>query len=153
MGQMHCDLHFAWALLARFAFPWSSAFYIHQAWSLLCCWHTFSLQDINLSTERLTSNKAFTNKLWNAGKFLLQNLPDRSDATAWDLLLANKVCHWIFKLHRMHSLNFILLYVTVPTMYLFFSLTQKHRFSNYHCQNAGWWVQYFLELLVFNEFW
>uniref|UniRef100_A0A0E0E7R2 valine--tRNA ligase n=1 Tax=Oryza meridionalis TaxID=40149 RepID=A0A0E0E7R2_9ORYZ len=47
-------------------------------------------QDLNLSTERLTSNKAFTNKLWNAGKFLLQNLPDRSDATAWDVLLANK---------------------------------------------------------------
>jgi valyl-tRNA synthetase len=50
----------------------------------------FLLQDLNLSTERLTSNKAFTNKLWNAGKFLLQNLPDRSDATAWDVLLANK---------------------------------------------------------------
>ncbi|XP_040382113.1 valine--tRNA ligase, chloroplastic/mitochondrial 2 isoform X2 [Oryza brachyantha] len=47
-------------------------------------------QDLNLSTERLTSNKAFTNKLWNAGKFLLQNLPDKSDATAWDALLANK---------------------------------------------------------------
>nr|CAB3451990.1 unnamed protein product [Digitaria exilis] len=47
-------------------------------------------QDLNLSTERLTSNKAFTNKLWNAGKFLLQNLPDRSDVSAWDALLANK---------------------------------------------------------------
>ncbi|TVU21994.1 hypothetical protein EJB05_31666 [Eragrostis curvula] len=47
-------------------------------------------QDLNLSTERLTSNKAFTNKLWNAGKFLLQNMPDRSDATAWDVLLGNK---------------------------------------------------------------
>ncbi|RCV09591.1 hypothetical protein SETIT_2G041900v2 [Setaria italica] len=47
-------------------------------------------QDLNLSTERLTSNKAFTNKLWNAGKFLLQNLPDRSDVSAWDFLLANK---------------------------------------------------------------
>ncbi|KAL6880588.1 hypothetical protein ACP4OV_012153 [Aristida adscensionis] len=47
-------------------------------------------QDLNLSTERLTSNKAFTNKLWNAGKFLLQNLPDRSDVSAWDVLLANK---------------------------------------------------------------
>ncbi|WVZ61983.1 hypothetical protein U9M48_011785 [Paspalum notatum var. saurae] len=47
-------------------------------------------QDLNLSTERLTSNKAFTNKLWNAGKFLLQNLPDRSDVLAWDILLANK---------------------------------------------------------------
>ncbi|KAK8458927.1 hypothetical protein SEVIR_2G046000v4 [Setaria viridis] len=50
-------------------------------------------QDLNLSTERLTSNKAFTNKLWNAGKFLLQNLPDRSDVSAWDFLLANKVPH------------------------------------------------------------
>ncbi|GJN37518.1 hypothetical protein PR202_gb26486 [Eleusine coracana subsp. coracana] len=47
-------------------------------------------QDLNLSMERLTSNKAFTNKLWNAGKFLLQNLPDRNDATAWDALFGNK---------------------------------------------------------------
>ncbi|KAK3163855.1 hypothetical protein QOZ80_1AG0009240 [Eleusine coracana subsp. coracana] len=47
-------------------------------------------QDLNLSMERLTSNKAFTNKLWNAGKFLLQNMPDRNDATAWDALLGNK---------------------------------------------------------------
>ena len=53
----------------------------------------FLLQDLNLSTERLTSNKAFTNKLWNAGKFLLQNLPDKSDVSAWDVLLANKVAH------------------------------------------------------------
>ena len=51
----------------------------------------FFLQDLNLSTEMLTSNKAFTNKLWNAGKFLLQILPDRSDVSAWDALLANKV--------------------------------------------------------------
>ncbi|ONM27894.1 Valine--tRNA ligase chloroplastic/mitochondrial 2 [Zea mays] len=47
-------------------------------------------QDLNLSTERLTSNKAFTNKLWNAGKFLLQNLPDKNDVSAWDVLLSNK---------------------------------------------------------------
>ena len=53
----------------------------------------FLFQDLNLSTERLTSNKAFTNKLWNAGKFLLQNLPDKSDVLAWDVLLANKVAH------------------------------------------------------------
>ena len=53
----------------------------------------FLFQDLNLSTERLTSNKAFTNKLWNAGKFLLQNLPDKSDVSAWDVLLANKVAH------------------------------------------------------------
>ncbi|GKD39784.1 hypothetical protein Tco_1259991 [Tanacetum coccineum] len=48
-------------------------------------------QDLNLSTERLTSNKAFTNKLWNASKFVLQNLPDRSDASAWETLLAHKL--------------------------------------------------------------
>ncbi|GAB4828652.1 hypothetical protein Ancab_018317 [Ancistrocladus abbreviatus] len=47
-------------------------------------------QDLNLSTERLTSNKAFTNKLWNAGKFVLQNFPSRSDFSAWDALLAYK---------------------------------------------------------------
>ncbi|KAG8498397.1 hypothetical protein CXB51_007347 [Gossypium anomalum] len=28
-------------------------------------------QDLNLSTERLTVNTTFTNKLWNAGKFVL----------------------------------------------------------------------------------
>ncbi|RYR53796.1 hypothetical protein Ahy_A06g029047 isoform C [Arachis hypogaea] len=47
-------------------------------------------QDLNLSTERLTSNKAFTNKLWNAGKFILQNLPDQNDVPAWESLLSNK---------------------------------------------------------------
>ncbi|XP_057721226.1 valine--tRNA ligase, chloroplastic/mitochondrial 2 isoform X1 [Arachis stenosperma] len=47
-------------------------------------------QDLNLSTERLTSNKAFTNKLWNAGKFILQNLPDQNDGPAWESLLSNK---------------------------------------------------------------
>jgi valyl-tRNA synthetase len=41
--------------------------------------------------ERLSANKAFTNKLWNAGKFILQNLPDKSDASSWEILLANKV--------------------------------------------------------------
>ncbi|KAL6124843.1 hypothetical protein ACLB2K_077352 [Fragaria x ananassa] len=43
-------------------------------------------QDLNLSTERLTSNKAFTNKLWNAGKFVLQNLPSQNDAS-WESIL------------------------------------------------------------------
>ncbi|XP_050244881.1 valine--tRNA ligase, chloroplastic/mitochondrial 2 isoform X2 [Quercus robur] len=47
-------------------------------------------QDLNLSTERLTANKAFTNKLWNAGNFLLQNLPTRNDASAWKNILAYK---------------------------------------------------------------
>lgn len=40
-------------------------------------------QDINLSSERLAANKAFTNKLWNAGKYILQNLPSKSDTSAW----------------------------------------------------------------------
>ncbi|XP_042943361.1 valine--tRNA ligase, chloroplastic/mitochondrial 2 isoform X2 [Carya illinoinensis] len=47
-------------------------------------------QDLNLSTERLSSNKAFTNKLWNAGKFVLQNLPNQDDASAWETVLAYK---------------------------------------------------------------
>ncbi|XP_008457012.1 valine--tRNA ligase, chloroplastic/mitochondrial 2 isoform X6 [Cucumis melo] len=45
-------------------------------------------QDLNLSTERLTSNKAFTNKLWNAGKFILQNLPTQNDSQSWDSILS-----------------------------------------------------------------
>lgn len=48
-------------------------------------------QDLNLSTERLTSNKAFTNKLWNAGKFILQNLPNQHETPAWENILAYKV--------------------------------------------------------------
>ncbi|XP_065849279.1 valine--tRNA ligase, chloroplastic/mitochondrial 2 isoform X2 [Euphorbia lathyris] len=45
-------------------------------------------QDLNLSTERLTANKAFTNKLWNAGKFVLQNLPSQTDLSSWESALA-----------------------------------------------------------------
>ncbi|PPR97153.1 hypothetical protein GOBAR_AA23506 [Gossypium barbadense] len=40
-------------------------------------------QDLNLSTERLTANTAFTNKLWNAGKFVLQVLPNRDNVSGW----------------------------------------------------------------------
>ncbi|KAL3568380.1 hypothetical protein D5086_031031 [Populus alba] len=43
-------------------------------------------QDLNLSTERLTANKAFTNKLWNAGKFVLQNMPSQTDVSAWEAI-------------------------------------------------------------------
>ncbi|CAC01835.1 valine--tRNA ligase-like protein [Arabidopsis thaliana] len=48
-------------------------------------------QDLNLSTERLTANKAFTNKLWNAGKFVLHSLPSLSDTSAWENLLDLKL--------------------------------------------------------------
>ncbi|GAA0146833.1 aminoacyl-tRNA synthetase [Lithospermum erythrorhizon] len=47
-------------------------------------------QDLNLSNERLASNKAFTNKLWNAGKFILQNLPKQTDISAWEAVMAYK---------------------------------------------------------------
>ncbi|KAK9154632.1 hypothetical protein Sjap_002112 [Stephania japonica] len=47
-------------------------------------------QDLNLSTERLASNKAFINKLWNAGKFILQNLPSQDNVSAWENILAYK---------------------------------------------------------------
>ncbi|KAK9129008.1 hypothetical protein Syun_017805 [Stephania yunnanensis] len=46
--------------------------------------------DLNLSTERLASNKAFVNKLWNAGKFILQNLPSQDNVSAWENILAYK---------------------------------------------------------------
>ncbi|KAH1045310.1 hypothetical protein J1N35_036094 [Gossypium stocksii] len=47
-------------------------------------------QDLNLSTERLTANKAFTNKLWNAGKFVLQVLPNRDNVSGWQNIEACK---------------------------------------------------------------
>ncbi|CAK7344065.1 unnamed protein product [Dovyalis caffra] len=51
-------------------------------------------QDLNLSTERLTANKAFTNKLWNAGKFVLQNLPSQTDVSAWEAIMDYKLLQW-----------------------------------------------------------
>ncbi|KAH1084547.1 hypothetical protein J1N35_024308 [Gossypium stocksii] len=47
-------------------------------------------QDLNLSTERLTANTAFTNKLWNAGKFVLQVLPNRDNVSGWQNIEACK---------------------------------------------------------------
>ncbi|KAL2530509.1 Valine--tRNA ligase [Forsythia ovata] len=61
---------------------WRGSCFLKTSWSYIL--------DLNLSTERLTSNKAFTNKLWNAGKFLLQNLPSQSDLSAWEALPAFK---------------------------------------------------------------
>jgi hypothetical protein len=37
-------------------------------------------QDLNLSLDRVNSNRNFTNKLWNAGKFILFQLEGVSDA-------------------------------------------------------------------------
>ncbi|CAI5992387.1 unnamed protein product [Closterium sp. NIES-65] len=43
-------------------------------------------QDVNLSMERLGANRAFVNKIWNAGKFILQNLPSKDDEKQWQRL-------------------------------------------------------------------
>ncbi|KXZ53642.1 hypothetical protein GPECTOR_6g559 [Gonium pectorale] len=42
-------------------------------------------QDLNLSLERVTASRNFTNKLWNAGKFVLFNLDKVSEAE-WESL-------------------------------------------------------------------
>ena len=46
-------------------------------------------QDISLSLERVNASRNFTNKLWNAGKFVLFNLPeDKVDEAEWQRLAA-----------------------------------------------------------------
>ncbi|KAH7431702.1 hypothetical protein KP509_08G062000 [Ceratopteris richardii] len=71
-------------------------------------------QDLNLSLERLNANKGFTNKLWNAGKFISQNLPHPNGKiasccsselrfTSHDELLKLPLCEqWIVS--KLHSL-------------------------------------------------
>lgn len=44
-------------------------------------------QDLNLNLERVTANRNFTNKLWNAAKFILMNLEEVSDDD-WSQLAA-----------------------------------------------------------------
>ena len=46
-------------------------------------------QDLNLSLERVTANRNFTNKLWNAAKFVLMNLEDVSEEGWRDLAAAD----------------------------------------------------------------
>ena len=46
-------------------------------------------QDLNLSLDRVTSNRNFTNKLWNAAKFILLNLEDTSEAEWSELQTAD----------------------------------------------------------------
>lgn len=46
-------------------------------------------QDLNLSLDRVTSNRNFTNKIWNAAKFILMNLEGVSDAEWSDLAVAS----------------------------------------------------------------
>lgn len=105
-------------------------------------------QDLNLSTERLTANKAFTNKLWNAGKFVLQNLPDQSDISAWEAISAYKFdqeetllrlplpeCWVISKLH--------LLIDAVTTSYdkFFFGDVGRETYDFFWGDFADWYIE------------
>ncbi|CAN8300180.1 unnamed protein product [Cochlearia groenlandica] len=105
-------------------------------------------QDLNLSTERLTANKAFTNKLWNAGKFVLQSLPSLSDTCAWENLLALKFdkeetlfslplpeCWAVSKLH--------ILIDSVTTSYekLFFGDVGRETYDFFWSDFADWYIE------------
>ncbi|KAF5957919.1 hypothetical protein HYC85_005144 [Camellia sinensis] len=105
-------------------------------------------QDLNLSTERLTANKAFTNKLWNAGKFVLQNLPSQSDISAWESLLTYKFhleesllrlplpeCWVVSKLH--------ILVDTVTTSYekYFFGDVGREIYDFFWADFADWYIE------------
>ncbi|KAK4581412.1 hypothetical protein RGQ29_024886 [Quercus rubra] len=88
-------------------------------------------QDLNLSTERLTANKAFTNKLWNAGNFLLQNLPTRNDASAWKNILAYKVS----KLHLLIDMT------TTSYDKFFFGDVGRETYDFFWGDFADWYIE------------
>lgn len=46
-------------------------------------------QDLNLSLDRVTANRNFTNKIWNAAKFILMNLEAVSDSEWAELKAAS----------------------------------------------------------------
>ncbi|KAH9739041.1 Valine--tRNA ligase 2 [Citrus sinensis] len=88
-------------------------------------------QDLSLSIERLTANKAFTNKLWNAGKFILQNLPSQNDISRWEMLLAYKVS----KLHMLID--------TVTASYdkYFFGDVGRETYDFFWSDFADWYIE------------
>ncbi|KAH9675488.1 Valine--tRNA ligase 2 [Citrus sinensis] len=88
-------------------------------------------QDLSLSIERLTANKAFTNKLWNAGKFILQNLPSQNDISRWEILLAYKVS----KLHMLID--------TVTASYdkYFFGDVGRETYDFFWSDFADWYIE------------
>ncbi|KAI8540913.1 hypothetical protein RHMOL_Rhmol08G0022100 [Rhododendron molle] len=105
-------------------------------------------QDLNLSMERLTANKAFTNKLWNAGKFVLQNLPSQSDNSAWETLSSYKFdleesllklplpeCWVVSKLHMLVD--------TVTTSYdkYFFGDVGREIYDFFWGDFADWYIE------------
>lgn len=105
-------------------------------------------QDLNLSTERLMSNKAFTNKLWNAGKFVLQNLPSQSDLSGWENLLAYKFdtedslarlrlpeCWVVSKLHQLIDL------VTTSYDKFYFGDVARETYDFFWGDFADWYIE------------
>ncbi|KAL0887760.1 hypothetical protein Bca101_011743 [Brassica carinata] len=88
-------------------------------------------QDLNLSTERLTANKAFTNKLWNAGKFVLQSLPSLSDTSAWENLLALKVS----------KLHILIDSVTASYEKFFFGDVGRETYEFFWSDFADWYIE------------
>jgi valyl-tRNA synthetase len=105
-------------------------------------------QDLNLSTERLTANKAFTNKLWNAGKFVLHSLPSLSDTSAWENLLDLKLdkeetllslplpeCWAVSKLHILIDS------VTASYEKLFFGDVGRETYDFFWSDFADWYIE------------
>ncbi|XP_042028094.1 valine--tRNA ligase, chloroplastic/mitochondrial 2-like isoform X2 [Salvia splendens] len=105
-------------------------------------------QDLNLSTERLTSTKAFTNKLWNGGKFVLQNLPPQSDLSAWTAIQDYKFdeeesllklplpeCWVVTKLHMLIDA------VTMSYDKFFFGDVAREIYDFFWADFADWYIE------------
>ncbi|XP_048229776.1 valine--tRNA ligase, chloroplastic/mitochondrial 2 isoform X2 [Ricinus communis] len=105
-------------------------------------------QDLNLSTERLTANKAFTNKLWNAGKFILQNLPRQTDKSAWETVLAYEFdkdesflklplpeCWVVSKLHLLIDM------VTISYDKYYFGDVGRETYDFFWSDFADWYIE------------
>ncbi|KAI5591406.1 hypothetical protein BDE02_04G077700 [Populus trichocarpa] len=105
-------------------------------------------QDLNLSTERLTANKAFTNKLWNAGKFVLQNLPSQTDVSAWEAIMDCKFdkeesvsrlplpeCWVVSKLHVLIDM------VTTSYDKFFFGDVGRETYDFFWSDFADWYIE------------
>ena len=73
-GSFQSVRHLSCELMQPSFIPW------HLAHLNACHAGTTPGQDLNLSLDRVTSNRNFTNKLWNAAKFILLNLEDLSEA-------------------------------------------------------------------------
>ena len=71
----HSDIILRWVVLSLSRLPTGSS----EFWSPCPYAGTTTGQDLNLSLDRVTASRNFTNKLWNAAKFVLLNLEDVSE--------------------------------------------------------------------------